>query len=56
MDIQGVFLTGTPLNMSLGWHPLNLLGLAVSLNFISVGITITLLDTAFLTATQAFYC
>ena len=45
LDIQGVFLTGTPLKMSLGWHPLNLLGLAVSLNFISVGITIPLLDT-----------
>ena len=32
------FLTGTPLKMSLDWHPPNLLGLTLPLNLLSVGI------------------
>ena len=31
-----IFLTGTPLKMSLDWPPPNLLGLAPPLNFLSV--------------------
>ena len=38
LDIQGGFLTGPPLKMSLDWPPPNLLGLAPPLISLSVGI------------------
>ena len=40
-----IFLTGTPLKMSLDWPPPNLLGLAPPLNFLSVWIIFTSSDT-----------
>ena len=43
--LQGDFLTGPPLKMSLDWPPPNLLGLAPPLISLSVGITFTAPDT-----------